>query len=74
MNQVQPGWDVYDRNGQRLGEVIERDDASVVVARHAAFEGTRLPMKLIADEHPDIRRAELSVTAADVTSLNGTNR
>lgn len=70
LNKVQRGWDIYDRLGRRLGKVVERDDASVVVEPGPEAEGgTRLPLKLIADEHPDGRWATLSVAAGDIDGI-----
>jgi hypothetical protein len=64
---VQRGWQVFDRTGQRVGRVIERDDASVVVAPGAAgTEGRRIAIRLIADEEPGGRWATLSIRARDL--------
>lgn len=66
LNKVQRGWQIYDRAGERIGVVVERDDASVVIADDpSAGGGERLPIRLIADEQPDERRATLSITASD---------
>jgi hypothetical protein len=66
-NQVQPGWRVFDRIGRLLGEVSDRDDASVVVAGGPVDRrGTRVPLKIIAEEDPDEMTAELTVAASEL--------
>jgi hypothetical protein len=71
LNRVQPGWGIFDRLGRRMGEVVERDDTSVVVARDpGSGDGTRLPMKLLADEHPEGRWATLTVSAGELERLH----
>lgn len=70
LSKIQPGWKVYDRLGRGMGKVTERDDASVVVvngdAAAAKSDETRLPIRLIADEHPDGRWATLTVSASEL--------
>lgn len=62
MHRIQGGWQVHDRSGSRLGDVVERDDESFVVALAArAGAGVRLPMRLIAEEDFDERRARLTI-------------
>jgi hypothetical protein len=66
LTRVQAGWRVYDRIGHRLGEVIDRDDASVVVSRGpAGGDDTRVPIKLIAYEDPAERTAVITTTAGE---------
>jgi hypothetical protein len=61
MRSLQRGWQVHDRSGSRLGDIVERDDESFVVALEArAGAGIRLPMRLIAGEDPDTRRVSLA--------------
>ena len=70
LNRIQPGWQVKDRTGRLLGEVIERDDASVLVARgQPAEDSVRVPMRLVDREDPDGRTAVLTVLAGELRQL-----
>jgi hypothetical protein len=67
---VQLGWRVYDRSGRLLGEVIERDDDSVLVSPIPTDgRGTRFPVDLVIDEVPSGRWATLSVSAHELDRL-----
>jgi len=52
--------------GYPLGKVMDLDDESVVVARGpVGGHSTRVPIKLIANEDPDEKKAVLTVAAGE---------
>lgn len=64
------GWQVLDRDGDRLGRVVERDDASVLVELDgSASSRARVPLQQIGEESFDDRRATLRLSAAEVADL-----
>jgi hypothetical protein len=67
---VQAGWHVHDHAGDLIGEVIERDVDSVLVAvADGGGRRVRIPTQLIAEEEESARRATLAVEADDLESL-----
>lgn len=67
IHHVQAGWLVYDRVGRRVGQVIKRENGSVLIARDVALGAeARVRIELIADENTDGRWVTLSVAARDL--------
>lgn len=64
------GWQILDRDGERLGTVVERDDASILVEPDTSTQPTaRIPLRAIDEESPHDKRATLTLDAGEVADL-----
>ena len=67
---IQAGWQVYDRAGVLIGDVIDRgiDDIRVAVAAREGYRA-RISTSIIVEEDERAKRATLAVEGADLESL-----
>jgi hypothetical protein len=73
---VQSGWYVNDRDGQRIGRVVERDRDTLIVALEGSHDRIPVPTDLISEEDENAMVATLSVASAeldDATPMSGTD-
>lgn len=64
------GWTVLDRDGVRLGRVLERDDASILITLDSRGSSrARVPLRLISEEAFPVSRATLALSAGEVADL-----
>lgn len=67
---VHDGWQLHDWAGERIGEVVDRDQLAVSVRIvGAAGSRVRIPIGLIAAEDEAGRRATLAVVADELEGL-----
>jgi hypothetical protein len=72
---VQSGWHVNDRDGLRIGRVVERDADALTVALDGSDDRIRVPTDLISEEDENAMIATLLVASAeldDATPMSGT--
>ena len=65
-NEIQPGWDVVDANGDELGKVVEVDAEHIKVKKGGLFGGeVVVPAQTVAEVEPG--HVELSVAKGDLS-------
>jgi hypothetical protein len=68
---VQPGWQIFSRDGEALGEVVAIDGRSMML-RGPGLEAPRyqIPADSIIEQEEAEMRARVSLDAADVAPAN----
>jgi hypothetical protein len=68
---VQPGWDIYTRDGEHLGTAKETNDRCVVVQRGTLIKHDMfIPLSYIGEAEEDNRRAMLSLNKDDLDAFD----
>ncbi len=66
---IQPGWMVFDRNGQEVGKVIRADQASIRVKKGGLLGGEMsLPTSSVTEV--ETGRVEIDMTESEAKALN----
>lgn len=66
-NEIQPGWEVYDADGERVGHVGEVSDMSFTVVTAGMVEATA-GIGFDQVESADDGRVDLAVTAQEISA------
>ena len=71
---VQVGWQVNDKTGRHLGEVISRDGTSILVElEDGGGERVTIPTRLIAEEDESMMLVILAVDSSELEAVSSSS-